>query len=155
MASLNQFIIAGNLTKDVVLRFTPAGQPVTTYSIAINNVYFVEGVKHEEADYIPVTTYGKQAENDAKYLKKGSSVLVTGRMRSWYKPEDKKGGINFEAFKVQYLGSPSKSKPGNESSSSEAGEQSSSFVDDDFVRDMEKAEQEMQEKTNRAAMHRK
>ena len=43
-----------------------------TFTVAVDNVYYDrDGKKHEETDFIPVTTYGKQAENDAKFLKKG------------------------------------------------------------------------------------
>ncbi len=107
MAAINIFTIIGNVTKDVVLRFTPNGTPTATYSVAINNVWDSEGgVKHEECDFVPVTTYGKQAEADAKYLKKGTAVAVSGRIRSWYKKDENKGGFNFEANTVQYLGKP-------------------------------------------------
>jgi single-strand DNA-binding protein len=107
MAAINGFYIVGNLTKDVELRFTPGGTPTTTYTVAVNNVWYSDGgVKHEECDFVPVTTYGKQAEADAKYLKKGTAVAVTGRIRSWYKKQENKGGFNFEATAVQYLGKP-------------------------------------------------
>lgn len=110
MASINNFTIVGNVTKDLVMRTTPNGKATTTYIVAVNNVWYSEGgVKHEECDYIPVTTYGKQAEADVKFLKKGSKVAVMGKLRSWYKPDVKKGGFNFEAIDVQYLGSPVKS----------------------------------------------
>lgn len=108
MGSINQFWIDGNVTKDVILRKTPGGTSVASYTVAVDNVYYVDQVKHEETDYIPVTSYGRQAENDAKYLKKGSGVSVMGRMKSWYQPENKRGGMNFEAETVKYQGSPKK-----------------------------------------------
>lgn len=108
MASINFFQIIGNVTKDVELRYTPSGKATATYSVAVNNVWYSDnGTKNEECDFIPVTTYNKQAEADAKYLKKGTSVAVFGRIRSWYKKESNKGGFNFEAERVQYLGSSS------------------------------------------------
>ncbi len=115
MASINSFTIVGNVTRDVELRCTANGTPSVTFTVAVDNVYFDrDGKKHEEADFIPVTTYGKQAENDAKFLKKGSTVAVIGRIRSWYKPTDRKGGFNFEAERVQYLSKPSSSRAGGE-----------------------------------------
>lgn len=105
--SINQFIIDGNVTKDVELRYTPRGTPVATYTVAVDDVYYSGDEKREETEYIPVTTYGRQAENDAKYLKKGSGVTVMGKIKSWYKPEQRKGGFNFEAEKVIYRGRPS------------------------------------------------
>ena len=101
MASINTFTIVGNVTKDVELRYTPSGTPAVTFTVAVDNVYYDrDGKKHEETDFIPVTTYGKQAENDAKFLKKGSMVAVMGRIRSWYKADERKGGFNFEAENV-------------------------------------------------------
>jgi len=104
MGSINQFIIDGNVTKDVELRFTPKGTPVATYIVAVDDVFYEGDQKREQTNFIPVTTYGRQAENDAKYLKKGSGVTVMGRISSWYKPEQKKGGFNFEAETVKYQG---------------------------------------------------
>lgn len=108
MAAINNFTIIGNVTKDIELRYTGSGTPTATYTVAVDNVWYdSHGNKQEECDYIPVTTYGKQAENDAKYLKKGSMVAVSGRIRSWYKQEERRGGFNFEAERVQYLSKPS------------------------------------------------
>ena len=55
-------------------------------------------------DFVPVTTYGRQAEADAKFLRKGSPVTVAGRIRSWYDRDTKKGGFTFEANSVKYQG---------------------------------------------------
>ncbi|HHV7525703.1 TPA: single-stranded DNA-binding protein [Burkholderia orbicola] len=104
MSNINQFFLTGNLTKDVVLRYLPGGRATATYVVAVDTVYVHDGERREETDYIPVTTYGKQAENDAKYLKKGAGVAVTGRVRSWYKREERRGGFNFEVSQVQYTG---------------------------------------------------
>ena len=107
MSGINEFIIDGNVTKDVELRYTPRGTPVATYTVAVDDVTGGGDDRREDTDYIPVTTYGRQAENDAKYLKKGSGVTVMGKIKSWYKPEQKKGGFNFEAKRVIYRGKPS------------------------------------------------
>jgi len=119
MASINTFTLIGHVTKDVELRTTPNGTATTTYTVAVNNVWLSSnGTKNEECDFIPVTTYAKQAENDAKYLRKGASVAVIGRIRSWYKKEEKKGGFNFEAERVMYLGKPAGSSSGEADSTS-------------------------------------
>ena len=105
--NLNHFVITGNVTRDLELRFMPNGGAAVTYTVACNNVWYDDdGNKHEECDFIPVSTMGKQAERDAKYLKKGSPVAVEGRIRSWWKAEERKGGFNFKATRVQYLGKP-------------------------------------------------
>jgi single-strand DNA-binding protein len=108
MKAGNQFTALGNLARDVKLAYTGNGTATARYVVAINDVYFDgQGNRQERCDFIPVTTFGKQAENDAKYLRKGSTVAVVGGMRSWFKPETKKGGIEFVASHVQYLGHPS------------------------------------------------
>jgi single-strand DNA-binding protein len=105
MSSINTFTFAGNLTKDVVLRTIAGGKSMATYVVAVDATYIdKDGKKHEACDFIPVTTYGTQAENDSKFLKKGSSVVVHARVRSWYKAAEKKGGFNFEAKEVMYMG---------------------------------------------------
>ena len=103
--TINTFTILGNLTRDIELRYTSKGTPVATYAVAVNNHWYDEAGRHEQTDFIPVTTYGNQAQSDARFLKKGSSVSVMGRIRSWYKSDEKKGGFKFEAFQVEYLGS--------------------------------------------------
>ena len=103
--NLNHFVITGNITRDLELRYTPSGMPAVTYTVAVNNVWYDDdGKKHEECDFIPVSTTGKQAERDAKFLHKGSPVAVEGRLRSWWKADEKRGGFNFRAIRVQYLG---------------------------------------------------
>ena len=103
--SINHFTVIGNITKALELRYTPNGTPTVTYTVACNQVWYDErGQLHEECDFIPVTTFDKQAENDARFLTKGSAVAVEGRIQSWYDAGKKRGGFNFRALRVQYLG---------------------------------------------------
>jgi single-strand DNA-binding protein len=116
MTSINTFTIVGNVAKDVFLRTTQGGKSMVTFVVAVDATYVdADGVVHKACDFIPVTTFGKQAENDAKYLKKGTAVAVSGRIRSWYKPEEQKGGFNFEATGVLYMGKKSADKAINDS----------------------------------------
>jgi single-strand DNA-binding protein len=83
---LNKAIIIGNLTRDPEGKALPSGIQVTTFSVATNRVWKDKnGARQDSTDYHNVVVFGKQAENVAQYLKKGSSVLVEGRMqtRSW------------------------------------------------------------------------
>jgi len=83
---LNKAIIIGNLTRDPELRSLPSGIPVTTFSLATNRIWKdKDGNRKESVDYHNIVVFGKQAENVAQYLKKGSSALVEGRIqtRSW------------------------------------------------------------------------
>lgn len=138
MAAINTFTIIGNVTKDPELRYTGSGTPTVTYTVAVDNVWYDgNGTKHEECDFIPVTTYGKQAENDAKYLKKGASVAVVGRIRSWFKQAERKSGFNFEAERVQYLG-----KPSGGSGTRQGNGGSGNAEHDEWMRDYDRTEQE-------------
>ena len=83
MATFNQSILVGNLTRTPELKQTTSGKSVTSFTLAVNRVG--EGV-----DYFDITAWGKTAELAAKYLKKGSCALVCGRLqfKTW---EDKQG----------------------------------------------------------------
>ena len=117
MSSINHFTIIGNITKNPELKHLANGVATTTYTVAVNDVWFdKDGKKQENCDFIPITTYGKKAECDVKFLKQGSSVCVIGKIRSWYNQEEKKGGFNFNPIQVKYLGKPSKNNNNDETS---------------------------------------
>jgi len=89
---LNKAILIGNLTRDPELKSLPSGIKVCSFSIATNRVWKDKsGARQEAADYHNVVVFGRQAETVAQYMKKGSSILVEGRMqtRSW---DDKTSG---------------------------------------------------------------
>ena len=90
---LNKAIIIGNLTRDPEMKALPSGMSVTSFSVATNRVWKDKnGAKQEAADFHNIVVFGRQAETSAQYLKKGSSVLVEGRMqtRSWDGADGKK-----------------------------------------------------------------
>jgi len=83
---LNKVFIIGNLTRDPEIKAIPSGIKVCSFSVATNRVWKDKnGVKQEAADYHNVVVFGRQAETTAQYMKKGSQVMVEGRMqtRSW------------------------------------------------------------------------
>lgn len=83
---LNKAIIIGNLTRDPELKSLPSGIKVCSFSLATNRVWKDKnGTRQESADYHNIVVFGRQAETVAQYMKKGSSILVEGRMqtRSW------------------------------------------------------------------------
>ncbi len=107
MAGFNRIILLGNLTRDPELRHTPSGAPVTAFGMATNRRYTPQnGDAREEATFIDVVAWAKQAETAAEYLKKGRLVLVEGRLRqrNW---EDAEGGKHSKyevvADRVQFL----------------------------------------------------
>ena len=72
-----KLIIIGNLGSNPEQRFTPSGDPVTSFSVATSRRY---GEK-DETTWFRVNVWGKQAESCSQYLHKGSKVLVEGRLR--------------------------------------------------------------------------
>ena len=92
MRGFSKAIITGNLTRDPELRSTPGGASVCGFSVAVNRTYrSSDGENKEEVSYIDCSAWGKLGEMIAQYAKKGSGVLVSGRLsqRTW---EDKNGG---------------------------------------------------------------
>jgi len=84
--NLNKVFIAGNLTRDPELRQTSGGQAVCSFSIATNRFYKdAAGARQQQAEFHNIVAWGRQAEIIHQYLKKGSILLVEGRLqtRSW------------------------------------------------------------------------
>jgi single-strand DNA-binding protein len=75
-------ILVGNLGNEPTMRYTPSGQPVTTFSVATNRQHNAEngGGPVKETTWFRVTAWGKQAETCNEFLHKGSKVLVEGRL---------------------------------------------------------------------------
>jgi single-strand DNA-binding protein len=74
-------IIVGNVGKDPEMRYTPSGQAVTSFSVATNRQYTgSNGEQVKETIWFRVSTWGKTAEVCNQYVKKGSKVLVEGRL---------------------------------------------------------------------------
>ena len=75
----NSVIITGNVTRDAELRYTAAQKPVLGFTVACNR----QGPDGQSAaDFFPVVLWGKSAEALEKYLTKGKSVLVKGRLQT-------------------------------------------------------------------------
>jgi len=85
----HQLIIVGNVGRDPELRYTPSGQAVASFPVATNRSYTTgSGEQVKETLWFRVTTWGKQAEVCNQYVKKGSKVLVEGRLT----PDKETGG---------------------------------------------------------------
>jgi len=82
MANFNKVILAGNLTRDPELRYTPKGLAIAKIGIAINRTWKNEtGETKEEVTFVDVDAFGKTAETIGQYLKKGRPILMEGRLR--------------------------------------------------------------------------
>lgn len=145
MASVNKAIIIGNLGQDPELRYTASGAAVASLSIATNERWKdKDGNWQDRTEWHRVSVWGRTAENCGKYLAKGRSVYVEGRIqtRKW---EDKEGQTRYTteivAQNVTFLsgesngdfsGSPAPSPSGGGGGGSKGGGFNDSFNEDDI-----------------------
>jgi len=127
---LNKVFIIGNLTRDPELKAIPSGIKVCSFSVATNRVWKDKnGARQEAADYHNIVVFGRQAETVAEYMKKGSQVMIEGRMqtRSWddAATSTKKYRTEVIADRVQF-GSTSGAKSGGNFDQSSSTKNSSS-----------------------------
>ncbi len=88
----NKVILVGNLTRDIELRYTPSGTAVGNTGIATSRKFkSADGQQKEEVCFVDLTFFGRTAEIANQYLRKGSKVLVEGRLKydTW---QDQNGG---------------------------------------------------------------
>lgn len=110
MASFNKVILVGNLTRDPELRYTPKGTAVAKIGLAVNRTWRNEaGETKEEVTFVDVDVFGRTAENVGQYMRKGSPMLVEGRLRldTWEDKQtnQKRSKLGVVAETVQFLGS--------------------------------------------------
>jgi len=106
---LNLVVLIGRLTHDVEMRYTQSGKEVANFSLAVNRKF-----NREETDFINCVVWGKQAENCANYIGKGSLVAVQGRIqvRSYEdKDGNKRKAFEVVADDVRFLDKKGDSKP--------------------------------------------
>lgn len=135
-------IIVGNVGKDPEMRYTPAGQAVTSFSVASNRKYTSSnGEQVNETIWFRISAWGKQAEICNQYLKKGSRVLIEGRLtpdkttggpRIWQK-QDGSSGSSFEvnAQTVRFLSTRGESEAGG-GMTPDSGEMTTAPAEDDI-----------------------
>lgn len=92
MRGFSKAIITGNLTRDPEQRTTPSGAKLCSFSVAVNRAYRdANGNNQETVSYFDCVAWSRTADTICQYAKKGSAILVSGRLeqRSW---EDKQTG---------------------------------------------------------------
>jgi len=96
-ANLNRVLLIGNLTRDPELKFTSSGMAVCKLGLAVSDRVKKGGEWTNEPVYVDVTLWDKQAEVGNKYLKKGSQILVEGRLKldQWVDNEGNKRSKHF------------------------------------------------------------
>ena len=122
MRGFSKAIITGNLTRDPELRTTTSGSSVCSFSVAVNRTFKGgDGENKEEVSYIDCVAWGKLGEVIANYAKKGSGVLVSGRLsqRSFEgKDGVKRSRTEIVAEDFNFVGSNPTSRDGDSYSSS-------------------------------------
>ncbi len=110
MTGFNRVILAGNLTRDPQLSYTPNSVPVCEFGMAINRRWRdKDGNQQDEVCYVDVNAFGRTAELINQYMAKGRPILVEGRLR--YRQWTSKEGQNRSKLEVvaenfQFLGGP-------------------------------------------------
>lgn len=121
MASFNKVILMGNLTRDPELRMTPGGMAICKLGIAVNRVFTTkDGEKREEVTFVDCDAFGRQAETLSKYMSKGRSLLIEGRLKldQWETKEgDKRSKLGVVVENFQFTGD----RGDNSASSGEGG----------------------------------
>ena len=106
MASYNRVILVGNLTRDIELRYIPSGQAVSDVTVAVNDRRkTANGDWVDEATFVDVTLWGRNAEVASEYLSKGSPVLIEGRLKldRWESEGQKRSKLRVICEKMQML----------------------------------------------------
>lgn len=78
--SFNKIILVGNLTKDIELRYAQSGTAIANTAIATSRKFTQNGEKKEEVCFVDITFFGRSGEVANQYLRKGSKILVEGRL---------------------------------------------------------------------------
>lgn len=124
---INRSVITGRLTRDIELKYLPNGVAVANFTVAVNRS-FKNADGEQEADFINVVVFKKQAENAANYVGKGSLVGIDGRIqtRNYENKEGQKVYVTeIIAESVQFL----ESKSANKSNSPEKPDSSTGKPD--------------------------
>jgi single-strand DNA-binding protein len=80
--NLNKVALAGRLTRDPEIRYTPSGVAVADIGVAVSRFFKSDqGETKEETDFIDVTAFGRTAETIQKHLRKGSPIYLDGRLK--------------------------------------------------------------------------
>ncbi len=108
MASLNKVFLMGNLTREPELRYTPgSNMAVCEFGMAINRRFQSNGQEKDDTCFLDIVVWGKQAESCQRYLQKGASVFVEGRLvyEQWTERETqkKRSRIRVTAERVQFM----------------------------------------------------
>lgn len=137
--NMNKVILAGRLTRDPEVRYTPKGTAVTTIGLAVSRKWKTDSGDGEETTFVDCEAFGRTAEVVGEYLRKGSAALIAGRLRldSW---EDKNTGqkrskLGVVVEEIQFGGSKSDDgpRPGTRTTTQPSQDTDELPADDDSV----------------------
>lgn len=108
MLYLNEFILVGNLCRDIELKQTANGVPAASFCLAVRREYKPQGAAEAQTDFLPVVAWRQSAEFAAKYFRRGSGMCVRGHVES-RKYKDNSGtdrtAFDFVADKIRFVDS--------------------------------------------------
>jgi single-strand DNA-binding protein len=114
--NLNKAFIIGNITRDPEIKKLPSGVSVCNFSVATNRMWENKdtGKKEQEVEYHSIVVFGKIADNVAFYMRKGSQILIEGRIKTRFWA-DKSGAKQYKteiiAESVQFGAKPTQTEP--------------------------------------------
>lgn len=122
--NFNKIILAGNLTRDPQLSYTPNQTAVVDFGLAVNNRWTSkDGEKKEETCFVDCRAFGRTAENINKYLEKGKQLLIEGRLTfdSWTAQDGtKRSKHRVAVMSFQFIGDQSKPSASEDVASQQA-----------------------------------
>lgn len=127
----NKVILVGNLTRDIELRYTQGGMGIASSSIATSRKFTVNGEKKEEVCFVDITFFARSAEIANQYLRKGSKILVEGRLNfdQWVDQNGQKRSKHSVVVETMQM---LDSKGGNQSSGDEYPAQQGQSAQQDY-----------------------
>ena len=134
MASLNKVMLIGNVGQDPELRYTPDGNPVANFSIAVNRRRRVGEEYKDETEWFNIVCFSRTAENVNQYLTKGQKVYVGGRFQSSeYVGQDGNQRKSFEviANEVTFLSTKNEADSINQNTAQSTEKQEASTTDNE------------------------
>ncbi len=107
--TMNKILIIGNVGGEPEMRYTPSGDPVTSFSVATSRRYTAQGEQREETQWFRVSAWNRLAETCNQYVTKGMKVYVEGRLsvREYLAQDGQtRTSVDVTAFEVRFLNRP-------------------------------------------------
>ncbi|MBQ9486428.1 MAG: single-stranded DNA-binding protein [Selenomonadaceae bacterium] len=104
---MNKVFLTGNLTKDPEVKYTPSGKAVSRMGIAVSRRFKNAETGQSDVDFFNLTAWEKTAEFCGRYLRKGSRVLIEGRLQTYtYTAQDgsKRSGVDITVENIEFAG---------------------------------------------------